>query len=322
MFNISVVIPVYNAAEFVTRAVESALAQPETAEILLIEDGSPDDSLAVCQSLANKYEKVKLLRHPGGQNKGAGASRNMGMKNASFEYIAFLDADDYYLPGRFKVAEHIFESDPSCEGIYEAIGMEVKDDDSWNRWQKANKPEERLKTIKGIVDPSELGRDLITGKKGYFSLDGFIIRKNILYKSGYMEETLRLHQDTEFIIRTAIVSKLLPGSLDKPVSMWRVHEQNRISAPRTTIETLNDRLLMWTNLYEWCKKKSYRKYQEDIMPIIVSNIISKKRFNNEITGKILRRIARLKQVCVALIKEPKLMIDQYFWSALFTIIHG
>ena len=78
---ISVIIPVYNAEDFVTLAVESALAQPETGEVILIEDGSPDNSLTICQELEEKYNKVRLLRHPHGRNKGAAASRNLGMKS-------------------------------------------------------------------------------------------------------------------------------------------------------------------------------------------------------------------------------------------------
>ncbi len=98
---VSIIIPVYNAAAYVREAVESALIQPETGEILLIEDNSPDDSLRICQELAAKYDKVKLLRHPNGENRGPGASRNLGMRNARSPILAFLDADDYYLPGRF-----------------------------------------------------------------------------------------------------------------------------------------------------------------------------------------------------------------------------
>ena len=100
-FRVSVVTPVYNAAEFVTRAVESALAQPETGEVLLIEDNSPDNSLRVCRELAEKHEKVRVLRHPDGGNHGAGASRNLGMQNARFDYIGFVDADNFDLLNRF-----------------------------------------------------------------------------------------------------------------------------------------------------------------------------------------------------------------------------
>ena len=58
---ISIIIPIYNAANFVTQAVESAQAQSETAEVILIEDGPSDDSLAICHTLADKYENVHLL---------------------------------------------------------------------------------------------------------------------------------------------------------------------------------------------------------------------------------------------------------------------
>ena len=59
--NISVIIPVYNAAPFVGKAVESALIQPEVGEVLLIEDGSKDNSLEICKRLAEEYDKVKVL---------------------------------------------------------------------------------------------------------------------------------------------------------------------------------------------------------------------------------------------------------------------
>ncbi|PIY03241.1 MAG: glycosyltransferase family 2 protein, partial [Bacteroidetes bacterium CG_4_10_14_3_um_filter_31_20] len=74
--------------------------QPETSEVILIEDGSPDNGLDVCTSLAKKYSKVRLYRHENGENKGASASRNLGIRKANYPYVAFLDADDFYLPNR------------------------------------------------------------------------------------------------------------------------------------------------------------------------------------------------------------------------------
>jgi glycosyltransferase involved in cell wall biosynthesis len=63
-----------------------------------VEDKSPDNALEVCLKLAEKYQRVKLYQHPDQQNHGAGASRNLGIEKATGEFIAFLDADDYYLP--------------------------------------------------------------------------------------------------------------------------------------------------------------------------------------------------------------------------------
>src|SRR5690606_1248107 len=98
---ISVIIPVYNAAAFVEQAVQSALTQPEVSEVILVEDGSEDKSLPICEKLASQNDIITLLRHPGGVNKGAGASRNLGIQHTKNEWIAFLDADDYYLENRF-----------------------------------------------------------------------------------------------------------------------------------------------------------------------------------------------------------------------------
>ncbi len=75
---ISVIIPVYNAEKYVRNAGESALQQPESGEILLVEDNSPDNCLQLCRDLEREYEIVRLLRHADGRNHGAGASRNLG----------------------------------------------------------------------------------------------------------------------------------------------------------------------------------------------------------------------------------------------------
>ena len=165
-FRVSVITPVYNAAEFVTRAVESALAQPETGEVLLIEDNSPDDSLRVCQELAEKYEKVRLLRHADGGNHGAGASRNLGMQNARFDYIGFVDADNFYLPNRFAKTKEVFAKHPDCEGVYEAIGIHVENDKRLNDGKIAQIRQREAYHLSGQVSPEDLGMALIHGTSG------------------------------------------------------------------------------------------------------------------------------------------------------------
>ena len=119
---ISVITPVYNAEKYITQAVESALQFPELYEIILVEDKSPDNALEVCKKLAEKHDRVKLFQHPDKGNHGAGASRNLGMKNATGDFIAFLDADDYYLPNRFDAERELFKN-PEVDGVYGAIGV-------------------------------------------------------------------------------------------------------------------------------------------------------------------------------------------------------
>lgn len=89
---VSVIVPVYNAGKFLSKCVDSLLAQKyEYVEIILVEDGSKDDSARICDEYANKSNKVKVIHK---ENAGASAARNTGILNATGEYISFCDADD------------------------------------------------------------------------------------------------------------------------------------------------------------------------------------------------------------------------------------
>lgn len=93
--HISVVIPLYNKSPYVQRAVESVLAQgDDVLEVIVVDDGSTDDGAARVEAL--NHEKVRLIRKP---NAGVSSARNRGIEEARSEFIAFLDADDIYLPG-------------------------------------------------------------------------------------------------------------------------------------------------------------------------------------------------------------------------------
>ena len=280
-FRVSVVIPVYNAAAFVTRAVESALEQPETAEVLLVEDGSPDNALEICRNLADKHEKVRLHRHPNGENRGAGASRNMGMKNCLNEFIAFLDADDFFLPGRFTATRKVFEDNKYCDGVYEAAGVVIEDEAGLRNWEQAGRSINHLYTMNGQFIPEELTLALLnSGENGYFHLDGLTLRKNILERSGFMNEALRLHQDTEFIIRVTCVARLMPGNLEKPVAMVRVHHQNRITSPRSQGQKYKNQMAYWKSLYDWSKNNCQKDIQIKILLSIISFTRNHKYFRN------------------------------------------
>ena len=90
--NISVIIPVYNAAGTIVRAVDSVMLQEyEPLEVILVDDGSTDGSGAICDDLAERDERIKVIHKPNG---GVSSARNLGLEHASGEYVMFLDADD------------------------------------------------------------------------------------------------------------------------------------------------------------------------------------------------------------------------------------
>ena len=99
---VSAIVPVYNAEKTLLRAIESLLIQPEINEIILVEDGSEDNSLDLCQKLASTYPAIQVFTHPQGKNKGAPASRNLGLTKITNKWVQFMDADDELLPGKIK----------------------------------------------------------------------------------------------------------------------------------------------------------------------------------------------------------------------------
>lgn len=106
---ISLIIPVYNAEKYIAEAIESVLQQPlKSIEIILVNDGSTDNSGSVCKKYADEYENIQYIEQ---ENRGASAARNVGMENASGEYIMFLDADDKWVTNSLNVQiEQILKS--------------------------------------------------------------------------------------------------------------------------------------------------------------------------------------------------------------------
>ena len=93
---ISVIVPVYRVEEYMERCVKSILSQTyKNLEVILVDDGSPDQCPAICDACAEKDARVKVIHQ---ENKGLSGARNAGIDAASGEYLAFVDSDDYVSP--------------------------------------------------------------------------------------------------------------------------------------------------------------------------------------------------------------------------------
>jgi len=101
---VSVIMIFKDAGDFIAEAVESVRAQTFTDwELLLVDDGSTDAGAGIAADYARRWpDRIRLLRHPDGGNHGMSASRNLGLGAARGRYVAFLDADDLYLPDRLR----------------------------------------------------------------------------------------------------------------------------------------------------------------------------------------------------------------------------
>jgi glycosyltransferase involved in cell wall biosynthesis len=112
---ISVVMPLYNAEKYVSESINSVIHQNMSNwELVIIDDGSTDGSLNICQQFKNQHpEKIIIIQHENGVNKGVSETRSLGIKRSKGELIYFLDSDDILLPGTFGKYIEVFmrESD-------------------------------------------------------------------------------------------------------------------------------------------------------------------------------------------------------------------
>lgn len=164
---ISVIIPAYNAELYVAEAIESVLKQTlNPFEVLVINDGSTDGTLEV---LEGYLPRIKLITR---ENKGAPSTLNEGIRLASQPLIAFLDADDIWLPQKLKTQVDYLNKKPDLEGCFSLmksfISPELKEEEK----QKLNCPSEPQSGV--VAKSSLLIKRSAFDRIGYFSTDFLI----------------------------------------------------------------------------------------------------------------------------------------------------
>jgi len=237
VLNISVVIPAYNAEKTIERAVLSVLKQPEVNEVIIVEDGCNDQTLTICKKLEAKYPIVKVLQHDQNQNLGPSATRNKGILAAQNQWIAFLDADDYYLDNRFAQTTKVISSVDLVDGVYEAIGMEEKEGAV------------KLTTLnKNTITGNELFYEITPiGNSGRFCADGFTVKKKVLQEAGLFEEDMRIGEDVLLWLKCAVIANLLPGNIENAVTMFSRENESVTS----NVEVRYYLIVVYKKLLSW-----------------------------------------------------------------------
>lgn len=230
--SVSVVIPVYNAVDFLETAVMSALNLPQVGEVMLVEDGGNDGSFEKCKMLELRFERVKVMTHPGRVNKGAASSRNLGILHASFPLIAFLDADDYFLPNRFDEDLYLLSNHSLVMATY--ANVEVIDSDSGFRKiiGMSNKPKS-ISVLQYLL------------KGGYFHTSSITVKKDFFSEVGYFNSNCWPHEDSEMWIRMASRAELKQIPSKKPVATYQIHGNN-LSQVASSITKMK----MWKSVFQ------------------------------------------------------------------------
>lgn len=195
---ISVIIPCYNCARYLSEAIESVLAQTyRPIEVIVVDDGSDDESAAI----AKRYPDVLCLHQT---HAGVVAALNRGIEHATGDLLAFLDADDLWVPDKLTAQMDFLNSNPNCNMIF-------------GHMREFFSPE-----LARDKRPSAAGRPEIT--PGYIKNTVLIRRKDWL-KVGLFNTKLRLGDFIDWYAR-AIDMGLVSAMLPQVLCMRRLHDQN------------------------------------------------------------------------------------------------
>jgi glycosyltransferase involved in cell wall biosynthesis len=212
---VSVIMPAYNRAGTITRALNSVLAQTiHDLEIIVVDDGSTDETCEVVRQINDA--RIQIIHHT--HNKGAAEARNTGMKAATGKYIAWLDSDDEWLEDKLRIQLDAFVQAGSdqkacytaCELIDHRFGSEIN--------------------IQKCPDRKELfwSCDLSPGST-------LLFERAILDKIGYLDTSFIRYEDWDWLLRYCTDYRLLP--VEKPLA--RIYQSNEPASKGIEISAYN-----------------------------------------------------------------------------------
>lgn len=210
---VSVVLCFFNESVFLEEAIASVLAQTwHRWELLLVDDGSTDESPDIARAYAARYSsKITYLDHPYHQNKGLSASRNAGIKRAKGAYVAFLDADDVWLPDKLRFQLGIFRRHPEVTVALEASLY-------WNSWKERREPDTLVKVGvgEGVYRPPELMVALYPLGSGAAPCpSGIMVQRGVLRRCAFEElfrGILQLYEDQAFLSKVYLKETIYVSS--------------------------------------------------------------------------------------------------------------
>ena len=188
---VSVVIPAYNRAYVVGRAIRSVVAQTfREWELIVVDDGSADDTERVVEAFPDP--RIRYIRHD--RNRGPSAALNTGIRAARGVWVSFLDSDDEWLPGKLASEVALFESAGKRIGLVYTGKMLV---DGQGRVLKVRTPRAEGRVYEKLLEWDFIGSCSRVG-----------VRKNILEAVGGFDETLKISLDWDLWLRVAKLTEV------------------------------------------------------------------------------------------------------------------
>ncbi len=212
---ISVIVPTYNCARFLPESLGSVLSQTyDFYETIVVDDGSTDNTKAVLNPFMQKIKYIHLE-----QNRGLPAARNAGIQSAQGKYIAFLDADDLWLPEKLQTDRESFNKYPDVGMVYSRhINIDEKG------YALGDGRRKRLPSGNIFIR--------LFSEQNFIISSSVVVRKDVFETTGLFDEQLFNCQDWDMWLRIAFYFKV--AGINKPMVKYR-HNPRSLSKNRDNV---------------------------------------------------------------------------------------
>ena len=308
---VSIVTPFLDAGSFLEEAIESVRAQTfQEWELLLVDDGSSDGSTAIAQRYAAALPgKIHYLAHADRENRGASASRNLGIRHAVGEYLAFLDADDVYLPDKVKAQVRILDRVKDAQVLYAAT-------EYWHSWAgTSNTPRDWIWHPHGVdigkvIQPPQALVSFLADGGTVPCMGSMLARRGAVVAAGGWEDSFRTIC-TDQVFHAKLTLQLPVIFVDECWDRYRQHAASschRVAAAGQT-ETTFLTYLRWLEQYltdrratdaaVWSAlRKALRSYEPAPAATVVIPCFNQSRFLGDAIESALRQTVRPIEVIV------------------------
>ena len=271
---ISIIIPVYNVEKYLPKCIDSCIAQTYTnIEILLIDDGSPDNCGVICDDYQRKDKRIKVIHQ---ENAGVTEARITGFKNSSGDYIAYIDSDDYISPTYIEVLYNCIKKyhvSVSCCQVVKVYCMQHKNDTRSELGHYERIQIDKLLSSGALYDYSQKRPSIFWG------LCGKLFEKQWLVSAFEVGKGLWMGED---LLSYLYILYRIPSLYISSEHLYYYIQHQTQSTRRGDIDTWNNQIEQWKRIIA-IDKKEFLKNQLPYRILLYLQVFIKNNLQNKIS---------------------------------------
>lgn len=261
---LSIIIPVYKVREYISKCLESILCQVKNNaiyEIVLVDDGTPDDSMVIAYSIVGRYSNVKVVNQ---ENQGLSVARNTGLDNTTGDYVWFVDSDDWLTDKAIESVVKSIKENPEIEVFATILNMYYEES---GKTIIEYKPNPNVRT----------GRDYMfrNNDANCGACQRYIFKRSFLDKHSLRFMPHVYHEDGEFSLRMLYLANRLM-IIPQPVYNYRIRTSGSIMSTRK-MQMNYDLVKIYYALNTFCEnnvsREDYWPYKAKIFDCLRSTIL-------------------------------------------------